>query len=382
MNTLKALGIVGGSKTALTVAAEVSQESVEGVVAAGVKGGFGQALAMGATALGLTALFAAALKAAIDFNADNEKGFGKDAGANERLDAAAARGGGSRSALDEAYAAYAEAHNAYVQAQQAADSDLLNDDLQANADAALDAMMAAQSTFDALDGSAEYLSEMLNESKWKVDENGHSYEDTGFSVENSEWKLPPGISEDGDELKANIGADDGSGAQIHQEVQEQLDGQDPDLVDIAPHEAAGQEVHDQLQTQLDAAGPLKLKAEIDPEGVPENANGGIYPGKPFLSWVAEDGPEAIIPLGSKRRQRGLQLWAEAGRQLGIMNNADGGIYGNASAAMGGMMSDNRSYNDSINFTVQSMMLANNLDVDALRRMIISAGASLRHGRGR
>ena len=65
-----------------------------------------------------------------------------------------------------------------------------------------------------------------------------------------------------------------------------------------------------------------------------------------------------------------------------MNNAEGGIYGNASAAMGGMMSDNRSYNDSINFTVQSMMLANNLDVDALRRMIISAGASLRHGRGR
>lgn len=56
----------------------------------------------------------------------------------------------------------------------------------------------------------------------------------------------------------------------------------------------------------------------------KNAAGGIYDGA-FLSWVAEDGPEAIIPLGSKRRERGLQLWLQAGEMLGVAEFADGGI---------------------------------------------------------
>ena len=56
----------------------------------------------------------------------------------------------------------------------------------------------------------------------------------------------------------------------------------------------------------------------------KNAAGGIYDGA-FLSWVAEDGPEAIIPLGSKRRERGLQLWLRAGEMLGVKEFADGGI---------------------------------------------------------
>lgn len=38
-----------------------------------------------------------------------------------------------------------------------------------------------------------------------------------------------------------------------------------------------------------------------------NAEGSIVTG-PLLSWVGEDGPEAIIPLGSKRRDRGMDLW--------------------------------------------------------------------------
>ena len=35
----------------------------------------------------------------------------------------------------------------------------------------------------------------------------------------------------------------------------------------------------------------------------------------------------IIPLGSKRRQRGLELWAQAGEMLGVGKHADGGIIG-------------------------------------------------------
>ena len=56
----------------------------------------------------------------------------------------------------------------------------------------------------------------------------------------------------------------------------------------------------------------------------KNAAGGIYDGA-FLSWVAEDGPEAIIPLGAKRRERGLQLWLQAGEMLGVKEFASGGI---------------------------------------------------------
>lgn len=55
-----------------------------------------------------------------------------------------------------------------------------------------------------------------------------------------------------------------------------------------------------------------------------NAEGGIYDGA-MLSWVAEDGPEAIIPLGAKRRDRGIDLWLAAGEMLGISQLADGGI---------------------------------------------------------
>ena len=57
-----------------------------------------------------------------------------------------------------------------------------------------------------------------------------------------------------------------------------------------------------------------------------NAEESIVTG-PLLSWVGEDGPEAIIPLGSKRRDRGMDLWLQAGRALGVKEYADGGMIG-------------------------------------------------------
>ena len=57
-----------------------------------------------------------------------------------------------------------------------------------------------------------------------------------------------------------------------------------------------------------------------------NAEGSIVTG-PLLSWVGEDGPEAIIPLGLKRRDRGMDLWLQAGRALGVKEYADGGMVG-------------------------------------------------------
>lgn len=60
--------------------------------------------------------------------------------------------------------------------------------------------------------------------------------------------------------------------------------------------------------------------------VASNANGSIVDG-PLLSWVGEDGPEAIIPLGGKRRSRGIELWRQAGDMLGVPQFANGGIVG-------------------------------------------------------
>lgn len=61
--------------------------------------------------------------------------------------------------------------------------------------------------------------------------------------------------------------------------------------------------------------------------IPGHAAGGIM-NRPHLGLVAEDGEEAIIPLTAKRRSRGIALWQEAGKRLGVTAYADGGIVGN------------------------------------------------------
>lgn len=62
----------------------------------------------------------------------------------------------------------------------------------------------------------------------------------------------------------------------------------------------------------------------------QNANGNIIQSK-TLSWVGEEGPEAIIPLVPGRRARGLKLWEEAGRRLGVQYHAEGGFVGGDSS---------------------------------------------------
>ena len=83
--------------------------------------------------------------------------------------------------------------------------------------------------------------------------------------------------------------------------------------------------------------PFKVKP-TNSEGskTPKSANGRITEG-PMLSWIGEDGPEAVIPLGAKRRGRGLELWKEAGRRLGVMYNADGGLYGEGGSKIGRLL---------------------------------------------
>ena len=52
-----------------------------------------------------------------------------------------------------------------------------------------------------------------------------------------------------------------------------------------------------------------------------HAMGGIF-SQPHIGLVAEAGREAIIPL--TKQDRGTQLWVEAGRELGVINNTSTG----------------------------------------------------------
>lgn len=83
--------------------------------------------------------------------------------------------------------------------------------------------------------------------------------------------------------------------------------------------------------------PVKVKPNNGGGGSEvKSAEGRITTG-PMLSWIGEDGQEAIIPLGAKRRSRGLALWKEAGRRLGVLNNANGGIYGESGSTVGDLL---------------------------------------------
>lgn len=59
-----------------------------------------------------------------------------------------------------------------------------------------------------------------------------------------------------------------------------------------------------------------------------HADGGFMT-QPHIGLVAEDGAESIIPLSPKRRSRGIALWQETGRRLGVMAYAEGGVVGQA-----------------------------------------------------
>ena len=52
----------------------------------------------------------------------------------------------------------------------------------------------------------------------------------------------------------------------------------------------------------------------------KHAEGGIMHA-PHMAQVAEDGPEAIIPLGASSRSRGMAVWEEAGDILGVNSPA-------------------------------------------------------------
>lgn len=54
----------------------------------------------------------------------------------------------------------------------------------------------------------------------------------------------------------------------------------------------------------------------------KHANGGFIYGK-TLSYIGEEGPEAVIPLAGNRRRRGLKLWEQTGTKLGVYKSSEG-----------------------------------------------------------
>ncbi len=58
----------------------------------------------------------------------------------------------------------------------------------------------------------------------------------------------------------------------------------------------------------------------------KHAIGGILT-RPHLGLIAEAGPEAIIPLSARMRDRAMDLWLETGRRLGVRPYAEGGLVG-------------------------------------------------------
>lgn len=69
-----------------------------------------------------------------------------------------------------------------------------------------------------------------------------------------------------------------------------------------------------LSVMLDIASSVASSAS-------NHADGGIVQ-RETLSWLAEgDKPEAVIPLSTEKRARGLELWRQAGEELGAMDAA-------------------------------------------------------------
>ena len=71
---------------------------------------------------------------------------------------------------------------------------------------------------------------------------------------------------------------------------------------------------------------LGVSNDVKGKKAKEHAWGGLIT-KPHLGLVGEAGPEMIIPLSNNKRNRGENLWQQAGRIMGIIPYQDGGIVG-------------------------------------------------------
>ena len=95
---------------------------------------------------------------------------------------------------------------------------------------------------------------------------------------------------------------------------------------------------------------------------------------PHMAQVAEDGPEAIIPLGGSSRSRGMAIWEQAGDILGADQDESPAAYVTTQTMESGEPANQVSVPVSITFTPEIIIQATeglNEDdiVDVLKRRI-------------
>lgn len=80
-------------------------------------------------------------------------------------------------------------------------------------------------------------------------------------------------------------------------------------------------------------GGIAARARRFANGGVENHTAQIAPAGAWRVWAEDEtGGESYIPLAASKRSRSVPIWWETGRRLGVINNADGGLYGRQSAA--------------------------------------------------
>ena len=140
----------------------------------------------------------------------------------------------------------------------------------------------------------------------------------GFSEQDEKWEKMKMLADGIAEIQENV-----------QPVLEAIDELNQEL-DILPEDI-------KINISWDFTGPSSWETapkrkdiftfqKPDPRKRPgKRALGGFTSG-PELSWIGEDGPEAVIPLSGKYRRRGLELYRKTGRYLGVGFHKEGIIY--------------------------------------------------------
>lgn len=95
-----------------------------------------------------------------------------------------------------------------------------------------------------------------------------------------------------------------------------------------------EKVQKQREEQEKALKRLADSVSMGVKGIAGRATGGLF-NRPHVALVAESGPEAIIPLSARMRNRALGLWEETGKRLGVRQTETGTVPLMVPAMIGG-----------------------------------------------
>lgn len=132
-----------------------------------------------------------------------------------------------------------------------------------------------------------------------------------------------------------------------------------------------------LKTSAWNAMPSPIRTGLDYLFTPGHADGGIFDQEHIARFAEGGKPEAIIPLHSSMRSRGLELWQQAGEMLGVNSQLFTNVTNNnfmpalATAGAAGSSASNSDTGSSSAFTFNGMNIniGNNKSDDEIAYMI-------------